>query len=104
MRITSKSLRSAIREHLLSEEEKAGVEKAETKGTLNIKKIADTLGVDVAKLSAAIKAAKSGKRSNVHNAILSDVFVKLMNAQSKDTVTVMNVLKAVAAEEPEKDS
>jgi hypothetical protein len=32
------------------------------------------------------------------------VFVKLMNAQSKDTVTVMNVLKAVAAEEPEKDS
>ena len=97
MSITSKVLRSAIREQLLSEEEKAGVEKAETKGTLNIKKIADTLGVDVAKLSAAIKAAKSGKRSNVHNAILSDVFVKLMNAQPKDTVSVMNVLKSVAS-------
>lgn len=74
---------------------KPGKEKADVKGSLDVKKIASTLGVDASKLSDAVKAAKSGTRSASHNAILGDVFIKLMEASPNDTVTVMNVLKKV---------
>ena len=104
MRITEKQIRQIIREEILREDEapptqKAGFEKAEADGTLNVKKIADTLSVDATKLNAAVKAAKTGKRNASHNAVLGDVFVKLMNASPEDTVKAMNVLKAVSAEE-----
>ena len=105
MRITEAQLRGIIRETILSElgdtvaPQKAGSEKAEADGTLNVKKIADTLGVDASKFNAAVKAAKTGKRNATHNAILGDVFVKLMNASPEDTVKAMNVLKTVSAEE-----
>lgn len=74
---------------------KPGSEEANVKGTLDIKKISSTLGIDEAGLKKAIAAAKSGSRSTVHNATLADVFVKLMEAQPQETVTVMNVLKKV---------
>lgn len=107
MRITEKQIRQIIREEILREAEmtsgsasqKAGTEKSEAEGTLNIKKISDTLGVDASKLNTAVKAAKAGKRNATHNAVLGDVFVKLMNASPEDTVKAMNVLKAVSAEE-----
>lgn len=98
MRITERNLKGSIQQ-ILKEEEKPGSEKATADGNLNVKKIADTLGVDASKLSAAVKAAKAGKRNAANNAVLGDVFVKLMNAPSKDTVTVMNVLKAVGKDE-----
>lgn len=75
--------------------EKPGSEKADVKGSLDVKKIATTLGVDPDKLSTAVKAARSGTRTATHNAVLGDVFVKLMEANPNDTVTVMNVLKRV---------
>ena len=104
-------LRHQIREHVkvLLEDDAStdktstpGSETANTKGTLDIKKIAETLGVDAAKLSSAVKASKSGTRSAAHNAILGDVFVKLMEADPTNTVTVMNALKKVT-EVPEED-
>jgi hypothetical protein len=106
-------LRRQIREHvnvLLEADDaaadktsKPGSETANTKGTLDIKKIADTLGVDAAKLSSAVKASKSGARSAAHNAILGDVFVKLMEADPTNTVTVMNALKKVSEVPEEED-
>jgi len=99
MTINKQRLRRLINEVLLSEEAppKPGQEKAETEGTLNVKKIAETLGLDASNLSKAIAAAKQGKRLPAHNAILADVIVKLMNASSNDTVQVMNAFKAVSA-------
>ena len=107
MKIDLNTLRKLIREELnvLSEEDmssvstKAGKEQADTKGTLDVKKIATTLGVDAGKFSEAVRAAKSGNRTSAHNAILGDVFVKLMEASPNDTVTVMNVLKKVTGKE-----
>jgi hypothetical protein len=72
-----------------------GKEKADTKGTLDIKKIAETLGVDAGKFAEAVRAAKTGSRGPGHNAVLGDVFVKLMEASPENTVKVMNVLKKV---------
>lgn len=103
MRITESQLRKVIRK-VLQEEEKPGKEKAETKGTLNIGKIASALGIDKDKLSAAVKASKTGKQTPAHNAIFGDVFVKLMKADSKDTTSVMNVLKQVTGSGEEEDS
>ena len=103
--ITFYELRRLIKEEVQSlfeapEEQKpagtaGGKEKAETKGTLDIKKIAETLGVDAGKFAEAVRAAKSGSRGPSHNATLGDVFVKLMEASPEDTVKVMNVLKKV---------
>lgn len=78
---------------------KPGQEKADTQGSLDVKKISTTLDVDPGKFAEAVRAAKSGKRSASHNAILGDVFVKLMEANPNDTVTVMNVLKKVSSKE-----
>ena len=78
---------------------KPGSEEANVKGTLDIKKISSVLGVDEAGLKKAITAAKSGSRSASHNATLADVFVKLIEAQPQETVTVMNVLKKVKESE-----
>ena len=106
MTINKQRLRRLINEVLLNEEAppKPGQEKAETEGTLNVSKIANALGLDspdLQKLSAAVKAAKQGKRLPAHNAVLADVLVKLMNASPNDTATVMNVFKSVSANSEE---
>lgn len=100
-KITVSRLRRLIKEEVDSLFEasddalSAGKEKAETKGTLDIKKIAETLGVDSGKFSEAVRAAKTGARTPAHNALLGDVFIKLMEASPSDTIKVMNVLKKV---------
>lgn len=105
MKILESQLRGIIRQELdsLREEEerpaKAGKEQADTKGTLDVKTIATTLGVDPSKFTEAVRAAKSGTRTSNHNAILGDVFVKLMEATPADTVKVMNALKKVSGKE-----
>jgi hypothetical protein len=105
MKITETHLRKFIQDAIKSLREEAekpvkpGQEQADTKGTLDVKKIANTLGVDPGKFSEAVKAAKAGNRTAAHNALLGDVFVKLMEANPNDTVTVMNVLKKVTGKE-----
>ena len=103
MKILQSNLRKIIRKELESLREeapaKAGSEQADTKGTLDTKTIATTLGVDPGKFNEAIRAAKSGNRSSNHNAVLGDVFVKLMEASPEDTVKVMNALKKVTGKE-----
>lgn len=105
MKLLESHLRKIIQKELsaLREEAgapvKAGKEQADTKGTLDVKTIANTLGVDPGKFSEAVRAAKSGNRSAGHNAVLGDVFVKLMEASPEDTVKVMNALKKVTGKE-----
>lgn len=106
MKLLESHLRKIIRKEIVSLREeapvKAGKEQADTKGTLDVKTIANTLGVDPGKFSEAVRAAKSGNRSSNHNAVLGDVFVKLMEASPEDTVKVMNVLKKVTGKEEDK--
>lgn len=106
MKLLESHLRKIIRKELISLREeapvKAGKEQADTKGTLDVKTIANTLGVDPGKFSEAVRAAKSGNRSSNHNAVLGDVFVKLMEASPEDTVKVMNALKKVTGKEEDK--
>lgn len=79
---------------------KAGTEGAKgTEGTLDVKKIADTLGLDSEKLKLAVTDLKRNKRSAAHDKMFGDVFAKLMGASESDTVKVMNVLKKVEAAE-----
>lgn len=108
MKILEQRLRKIIQEEIsaLNEAEpeskapvKPGAEQANVQGTLDVKQIASTLGVDAGKFSEAVRAAKSGNRSSVHNAVLADVFVKLMEASPESTVKVMNVLKKVKSKE-----
>lgn len=106
MKLLESHLRKIIRKELVSLREeapvKAGKEQADTKGTLDVKTIANTLGVDPGKFSEAVRAAKSGNRSSNHNAVLGDVFVKLMEASPEDTIKVMNALKKVTGKEEDK--
>jgi hypothetical protein len=106
MKLLESQLRKIIRQELASLNEevnaKPGKEQADTKGTLDVKTIANTLGVDPGKFNEAVKAAKSGNRTSNHNAILGDVFVKLMEASPEDTVKVMNALKKVTGKEESK--
>ena len=102
MKLTITQLRRIIKEEA-EEQVKTGKEQADTKGTLDVKMIATTLGVDPGAFATAVKAAKAGNRSAGHNAILGDVFVKLMEASPEDTVKVMNVLKKVTEAEPSKE-
>jgi hypothetical protein len=104
MKITETELRNIIKNQILALREaeqpvKAGSEQADTKGTLDVKTIATTLKVDPAKFGEAVRAAKAGNRTASHNAILGDVFVKLMEASPEDTVKVMNTLKKVTGKE-----
>jgi len=105
MKLLESHLRKIIQKELLALREeadapvKAGKEQADTKGTLDVKTIAKTLGVDPGKFSEAVRAAKGGNRGAGHNAVLGDVFVKLMEASPEDTVKVMNVLKKVTGKE-----
>jgi hypothetical protein len=106
MKIAESHLRKIIAEEIkiLREEApvKAGKEQADTKGALDVKTIASTLGVDPGKFTEAVRAAKSGNRSSAHNALFGDVFVKLMEATPEDTVKVMNALKKVTGKEEDK--
>lgn len=103
MKLLESHLRKIIRKEIVSLKEeapvKAGKEQADTKGTLDVKTIANTLGVDPGKFTEAVRAAKAGNRSSNHNAILGDVFVKLMEASPEDTVKVMNALKKITGKE-----
>jgi len=103
MKLLESHLRKIIRKEIVSLREeapvKAGKEQADTKGTLDVKTIANTLGVDPGKFTEAVRAAKAGNRSSNHNAILGDVFVKLMEASPEDTVKVMNALKKITGKE-----
>jgi hypothetical protein len=105
MKITESDLRKIIVSEIAALREETegppqvGKEKADTKGTLDISSIAKVLQVDPGKLKSAVAAAKAGKRSSGHNAILGDVFVKLMEASPEDTVKVMNMLKKVTSSE-----
>lgn len=77
---------------------KPGKEVAEVKGTLNTKALATALDVDATKLDEAYRAARTGSRSSTHNAILADVFVKLLEAPQNVKANVMNMLRAVKGE------
>lgn len=93
MKILEQRLRKIIQEEIsaLSEAEQANIQ-----GTLDVKQIASTLDVDAGQLSQAVRAPE---RSAIHNAVLADVFVKLMEAGPESTAKVMNVLKKVKSKE-----
>ena len=105
MKITEADLRKIIRKQLLSLREeaeqpvKAGKEGSEAEGTLDVKKIADTLGLDASKLKTAVANIRANKRNSNDNAVFGDMIAKLIDASPDDTVKVMTVLKKVSAEE-----
>ena len=90
--------------HEADAEEKPGQEKAEFKGTLDVKKITSTLGIDNPQdVVSSISAAKKGQRSTKYDKTLADMMIKLLNADPNATVTVMNVLKKVEDKEGSKE-
>ena len=84
---------------LLEAGPKPGSEGSEAEGSLDVKKIADTLGLDPGKLKTAITNIRGGKRNSTDNAIFGDMMAKLLDASPEDTVKAMNVLKKVSSEE-----
>ena len=101
MKITASQLRKIINEEIVRLSEAGNVPKAgtqtaaETEGTLDVKRIADTLKLDGAKLKTAVTNLRAGKRSGSDNQILGDIVAALINASEQDTIKVMNVLKKV---------
>ena len=97
------NLRRNVRKHLRNIFEagpaKAGSETANVEGSVDVKKLADTLGADPSKLKTAVSNLQAGKRNSNDNAIFGDIFAKLMQASPEDTVKAMNVLKKVSAED-----
>lgn len=105
MKITEAQLRRIIKNELFRLHEagdekpaKAGSQTAAAEGTLDVKKIADTLGVDASKLKTAITNLRAGKRNSNDNQVFGDMIAKLIDASEQDTVKVMGVLKKVEAE------
>jgi len=107
MKITESQLRKIVSEEIknkLQEQEptvkgkvgKSGASDAE--GSLDVKKIAETLKVDESKLKTAVSNIRKGTRNPADNTIFGDVFAALLKASPEDTVKVMNVLKKVSAE------
>ena len=96
-------LRAAVRRQVKSLLEdtkpKPGSEGSEAEGTLDVKKIADALGLDPGKLKTAVTNIRAGKRNNTDNAIFGDMMAKLIDASPEDTVKAMNVLKKVSSED-----
>ena len=109
MKITANRLRKIIVEELrflyeAEAEERPGQEKAEFKGTLDVKKITSTLGIDNPQdVVSSISAAKKGQRSTKYDKTLADMMIKLLNADPNATVTVTNVLKKVEDKEGNKE-
>lgn len=105
MKITELQLRKIIKAEILSSLQeqsdvvatgKSGA--ADAEGTLDVKKIAETLKVDEAKLKTAVSNIRKGTRNAVDNGIFGDVFAALLKAKPEDTVKVMNILKKVSAD------
>jgi len=107
MKITELQLRKIVSEEIknkLQEQEptvkpkvgKSGASDAE--GSLDVKKIAETLKVDESKLKTAVSNIRKGTRNPADNTIFGDVFAALLKASPEDTVKVMNALKKVSAE------
>lgn len=102
MRITESQLRTIVK-RMIAEGDKSSEEPKKYKGSLDVKKLSTTLGVDYGDLQRAIAAARSGQeRTPAYNKVLADVFVKLMGADPDATTKVMNMLKQVSAEQGEK--
>lgn len=94
-------LQAAIRRQLrlvLEDKPKVGSETSSAEGTLDVKKMADTLGMDSGKLKTAVTNLRGGKRNSNDNGVFGDLFAKLIDASPEDTVKVMNVLKKVESE------
>jgi len=108
MKITESKLRRLIQEEIFSailrEEDaappakKAGAETSAAEGSLDIKKLADTLSVDPGKLKLAITNLRAGKRSSSDDKIFGDMVAKLIDASEQDTTKAMGILKKVEAE------
>lgn len=107
MKITESQLRKIVSEEIknkLQEQESADKAKvgksgaSDAEGTLDVKKIAETLKVDETKLKTAVTNIRKGARNPADNAIFGDVFAALLKAPSADTVAVMNALKKVSSE------
>ena len=105
MKITESRLRQIIKSELFRLHEadedkpvKPGSSTASAEGTLDVKKIADTLGVDSTKLKTAITNLRAGKRNTADDKVFGDMIAKLIDASEQDTVKVMSVLKKVEAE------
>lgn len=116
MKITESQLRKIVSEEIknkLQEQESADKAKvgksgdkakvgksgaSDAEGTLDVKKIAETLKVDETKLKTAVTNIRKGARNPTDNAIFGDVFAALLKAPAADTVAVMNALKKVSSE------
>lgn len=104
MKISESQLRNLIKSEIqnkLNEQTPAKTGKAgagEAEGTLDIKKIAETLKIDESKLKTAVANIRKGTRNPTDNGVFGDVFAALLEASPDDTVKVMNVLKKVSAE------
>lgn len=102
MKITEFQLRRLIREEIelineLDDDKpaKPGTETSTAEGSLDVKRIADTLGIDASALKTAVTNIRANKRSTKDDKVFGDMVAKLINASPDDTVKVMNVLKKV---------
>jgi hypothetical protein len=113
MKITESQLRQIIKKELLKLNEAAPTDPANAgskpaksgtqtatgaEGTLDVNKIAKTLGLDGAKLKTAVTNLRLGKRNSNDNQIFGDMVAKLIDASEQDTIKVMNVLKKVESD------
>ena len=98
--ILHKSIREGVRKALAeATPSKPGTTGSEAEGTLDVKKLADAVGVDdPAKLKTAITNLRADKRSPADNKIFGDLIAKLLDASPDDTTKAMNVMKKVSAE------
>lgn len=106
MKITEVQLRQIIRSEIFLMREageqpaKTGSQTSDAEGSLDVKKIADTLGVDAAKLKTSITNLRAGKRNSSDDKVFGDMVAKLIDASAEDTVKVMSTLKKVSAVKP----
>ena len=104
MKITTTQLRKIISEEIARLHEDATAPKAGTttaadaEGTLDVKRIADTLKLDAAKLKTAVTNLRNNKRSPTDDKPLGDLVAALINASEQDTIKVMNIIKKVGSE------
>ena len=75
----------------------------DAEGQLDIKKMADALGLDAGKLKTSVSNLRGGKRTATDDKIFGDVFAKLLDASPEDTVKAMTVLKKVSADDKDSD-
>lgn len=106
MKITESRLRQIIKSEIARLHEagedkpaKAGSETSTAEGTLDVKKIADVLGVDSGKLKTAVTNLRANKRNSADDKVFGDMVAKLIDASPDNTVKVMGILKKVSSEE-----